>query len=360
MTVVPGRVSVLVPCHNGARYLGEALDSALGQTHGDVEILVADDGSTDTSAAVARAYGPRVRCLAQENRGPSAARNLALGASTGEYVALLDADDRFHPRKLARQVELLAARPDAGAAYCGWRFIDADGDELPERGWPRVEGDLLPQLLLGNLFHPVSVVLRREVVERAGGFDERWRVNEDWALFLEASRQGARWVCVDEALCDYRLHPGQSHQRLALVHAVALEILERFFADPTLPAALRRLEPEAYEQADLRAAAEFYAADAQVDGDRALARAITRRPAILGDAAFALRLLRMLLPDGHRSRAAVVSQRRRLLAMLRPALVRVARSPAERWRGRAMLLRLALRLRWRALTRGAGAVSRAS
>ncbi len=232
MTVrVPGRVSVVIPCFNAARYLRETIDGALAQTYGDVEIVVADDGSTDDSVAIVASYGDRVRGLRQGNAGPSAARNLALRSATGEFVALLDADDRFHPEKLARQVAVLRARPDASIVHCGWRFVDRDGRELPECGWPRLEGDVLERLVLGNLVHPVSVVLRRATIDDVGGFDERCPVNEDWDLFLRASRRGARWACVDAALCDYRVHPGQSHERLGLVHGVAIDILRRFFDD---------------------------------------------------------------------------------------------------------------------------------
>src|SRR5262249_19143173 len=186
-----------------------------------------------------------------------------------------------HPTKLARQVAVLQARPEIGAVYCGWRLVDGAGRTLPEQGWPTDEGDLLPRLLLGNLVHPVAVVLRRRPVDAVDGFDVRCPVNEDWDLFLRVSR-GARWACVDEALCDYRLHPGQSHERLTLVHDVARQILDRQFADPRFPAALRPSESAAYESADLRAAAEFHAAGSVADGDVALRRAGARRPAILG------------------------------------------------------------------------------
>ena len=129
-----GRVSVVTPCFNGARHLRDAIDGALAQTHPDVELVVADDGSTDESVALASSYGPRLRLVRQPNAGPSAARNLALRHATGEFVALLDADDRFHPTKLARQVACLRARDDVGAVYCGWRLVDAQGAPLPERG----------------------------------------------------------------------------------------------------------------------------------------------------------------------------------------------------------------------------------
>jgi glycosyltransferase involved in cell wall biosynthesis len=352
-TRVPGRVSVVIPCFNGARFLREAIDSAIAQTYADVEIVVADDGSTDDSVAIVASYGDRVRGLRQANAGPSAARNLALRAATGEFVALLDADDRYHPQKLERQVGVLRARPDVSVVYCGWRLVDGDGRELPERGWPRAEGDLLERLVLGNLFHPVSVVLRRQIVDAAGGFDERCPVNEDWDLFLRASRQGGRWTCIEEILCDYRIHPGQSHQRLALVHDVAREILGRFFADPTLAESTRRLEPRAYEEADLRAAAELYAAGATAGGDVAFRRAVARRPGILGEPRTMIRFLRMVLPDGVRSRAEVIHRRREMTRLLRTILKSGARGPWEQGRAWTTLVRAAARLEVRAWLQGA-------
>jgi len=345
---VSGRASVIVPCFNGARYLHEALESALVQTHDDVEIVVTDDGSSDDSAAIAASYGPRVRCLQQGNAGPSAARNRALDGASGEYVALLDADDRYHPTKLATQIAVLREQPDVGVVYCGWRLVDEAGRELPERGWPRVEGDLLERLLLGNLFHPVSVVLRRSVIDAVGGFDVRCPVNEDWDLFLRVSRAGARWAYVDETLCDYRIHPGQSHERLTLVHDVARSILARFFADATLPDTIRRLEPAAAEQADLRAAAEFFAAGVRDEGADAFRRAIARRPDLLGESRSMLRFLRMVLPDGHRHRTELVLRRGELIRVLAGALEHGATTIGQKGRALGTLASVAVRLHWRA------------
>jgi len=344
---VRGRVSVVVPCFNAARWIRDAIDSVLAQTYDDVELVVADDGSTDESPAVVRSYGGRLRYLRQENAGPSAARNLALRAATGEYVALLDADDRFHPTKLARQLAAFAERPDAGAVYCGWRLVDGEGIELPERGWPRTDGDLVDRLVLGNLFHPVAVVLRRAPVDAAGGFDERLPVNEDWDLFLRIGRRGARWAFVDEALCDYRIHAGQSHERLDLVHGHAQRILERFFDDPGLPPDVRRLESAAFEAADLRAAAEHYAAGSTAAGRAAMRRAAARRPALLGDAAAMARFLRMLLPDGHRRREELVRRRVELLDTLHVALRDAADGLQGRVRAWKTLATLRARLAWR-------------
>ncbi|HEY3188694.1 MAG TPA: glycosyltransferase family A protein, partial [Solirubrobacteraceae bacterium] len=87
-------MSIIVPCHNGARFLADALDSALAQTHPAIEVIVVDDGSTDDTPAILARYAGRVRALRQQNRGPSAARNVALAVAPGDYVAFLDADDR--------------------------------------------------------------------------------------------------------------------------------------------------------------------------------------------------------------------------------------------------------------------------
>src|SRR5688572_20501170 len=93
-------ISCIVPVYNGERYIREALDSILGQTYPNLEVVVVDDGSTDATAAAVASYGNRVSYLWQPNAGPVAARNLGLGAATGDYVAFLDADDLWHLEKL--------------------------------------------------------------------------------------------------------------------------------------------------------------------------------------------------------------------------------------------------------------------
>lgn len=348
---VHGRVSVIVPCYNGARYLRETIDGVLAQTHPDVELVVADDGSTDDSIAIATSYGDRVRSVTQPNAGPSAARNLALRHATGEFVALLDADDRFHPTKLARQVARLREHSDAGAVYCGWRLVDGAGRALPEHGWPAVEGDLLRRLVLGNLFHPVSVMVRRRLLDDVGGFDVRCPVNEDWDLFLRLSLAGARWACVDEALCDYRIHPGQSHERLALVHRHAIAILDRTFAAAGAER-IADLRDRAHVEAHLRAAAEHLAAGDDADGGRAFAAAVVIDPRVATDVRWLLRFLRRMLPDGRRSQPELVRRRHDLVAAAGRAVAQLRGLRA--WRARLALRRLALRLEWRAARRRPG------
>ena len=344
-------VSIIVPCCNGARFLADALDSALAQTHPATEVIVVDDGSVDDTPAVLRRYAGRLRVLCQPNRGPSAARNAALGVARGEYVAFLDADDRFLPDKVARQTAVLDSRPDVGLVYTGWRFIDEEGRVLPGEARPSGEGDLLPALLLANPIHPLAAVVRRALVADVGGFDETLRGCEDWDLFLRLSRRGMRWASVEAALCEYRVHPAQSHGQTRMMLASAIRVLERFFSDSDLPPALREMEGQAFQAAYLRGAAECYRAGLVADGDRAFHAAARARPDFLGEPASLRRFCRDLMPTGAQHQDVVVTRWRAVTRTLRRAMRTLFQRPglepeiaARRGRARWATLRLTARL----------------
>ena len=105
-------VSVVIPVYNGEKYLAEAIESALGQDYPQVEVVVVDDGSTDSSGQIASGYGDSISFLSQERGGNGAARNFGVSKSQGELLSFLDADDRWHPTKLERECAALATRPD--------------------------------------------------------------------------------------------------------------------------------------------------------------------------------------------------------------------------------------------------------
>jgi glycosyltransferase involved in cell wall biosynthesis len=228
-------VSAVVPAYNAARTLRAAVESILLQTVGDIEVIVVDDGSGDDTAGVARAIGdPRVRLVSQANGGASAARNAGIRSARGRYVAFLDADDLWLPNKLARQLALLGSRPDVHAVHCGAAYVD---DELrvlsvrPCRPW---RDALLDVLLFENLAaFPSTLLATREKLEQRG-FDTSLVMHEDWDMAIHAARHW-RLQPVEPPLTLYRVHRANRSRDVERHLASGLRVLDRAFADPSLP-----------------------------------------------------------------------------------------------------------------------------
>ncbi len=202
--------SIVIPCYNGERTLAQAIESALGQTYPEVEVIVVDDGSTDGSAEVARRYPQRVRLIQQTNHGLSASRNAAITAANGEYVVLLDADDVLLPDCVARRVAILQGDPSIGLVAGYYKEIDADGDPIsraPElrKVW---QGHAFRQAIRRNWGPPVGWTFPVEVYKRVGGFDPMLRSAEDWDFVIRVSRRYQ--VAYDKTpQVLYRKSPGQ-------------------------------------------------------------------------------------------------------------------------------------------------------
>jgi glycosyltransferase involved in cell wall biosynthesis len=190
---------VIVPAYNSERYLGEALDSAFAQRYDPLEVIVADDGSTDGTARVARSY-PEVRLLSLAHGGVSAARNAAIAASRGGLLAFLDSDDLWVPGKLDAQVGLLERNPHIGYCFTRmWNFLEP-GHGAP--AWVLPEGiDCVSCVSTLS-----SVVVRREVVDRVGDFDTAltWGGDTDW--ILRAQVAGIPYASVPEVYLRRRIH----------------------------------------------------------------------------------------------------------------------------------------------------------
>ena len=183
-------VSVIIPCFNHGRYLGDAIRSVLAQREAAFEIIVVDDGSTDDTREVAAQFEDDVRYIWQENRGLSAARNTGLSAARGSYVGLLDADDLYEPTFMTTLVGLLEEDTDAEAAYCGYRFVDHELRPLPQVEQRATEQGRLHQALLdGNFLVPESILVRRRCYEAVGRFEESYRGCEDWDMWLRIAER---------------------------------------------------------------------------------------------------------------------------------------------------------------------------
>ncbi|MFL5613854.1 MAG: glycosyltransferase family 2 protein [Gemmatimonadaceae bacterium] len=240
-TGTPGLVSVIIPTFNRGYMLGHAIESVLGQTYGDVEVIIADDGSTDDTETVASGYGAKVRYFRQKNAGVSAARNLGLREARGEFIALLDSDDTFLPWKLEAQIALLRRHPSLGMVWTDMIATAESGETVSsaflremysaheqlriedlcsesyrlDSSWPGAPsviaqrpyyiGDLFSPMILGNLVHTSTVLLRRERLRRVGGFDEQLRpAGEDYEFHLRTTFEGPV-AFLDASSINYRV-----------------------------------------------------------------------------------------------------------------------------------------------------------
>lgn len=222
-------VSVIIPTYNRRDLVCRAIRTVLAQTRAVAEILVVDDGSTDdTAGALAEAFGARVRCIRQANAGVSAARNHGMRLARGRYFAFLDSDDEWLPEKTALQVEWLEARPRFGMVLCDVVRMDADHREFEHfdrRSILPYDGHILKWVLLNPTLVPASAMLRREVYDSVGGFDETLATAEDLDFHI---RVAARWpigVVTEPLVRAMRGHDGLSS--LARTYDDYVRVIER-------------------------------------------------------------------------------------------------------------------------------------
>ena len=245
MYTLPG-VSVIVPSYNRRELLARALDSILAQTVPVDEIIVVDDGSTDgTGEMLQTRYGERVRHVWQANAGVSAARNRGLSLARGAFIALLDSDDLWHPRKTALQLQWLADHPDHAMVLCDVERVDIDGNPLGitrRRDAIPVDGYVLRWLVHEPSLVPASMMMRREVYETIGGFDESLRTAEDLEYHLRIARHFRIGVVEEALVVAVREHDGLSS--LATTNDDYVRVIEH-----TLATGCEGIDDEARRQA---------------------------------------------------------------------------------------------------------------
>lgn len=185
-------VSVIIATYNYGRYITRALDSVLFQTYPNIEVVVVDDGSTDDTCSILSAtYGNRISYIRQANRGAAAARNAGISISRGEYIAFLDADDRYRPENIALKVEFLERNKQYPWVYSDWVWIDKS-NRITNRGSDdrhtlaslRASGNVFFSALKDKRLSTNVFLFERKIIADAGGFDERLTQREDYDLYL--------------------------------------------------------------------------------------------------------------------------------------------------------------------------------
>lgn len=214
-------VSCIIPVYNGERFIGEAIASIRAQTHQHIEIIVIDDGSTDGSESAARAADPDVVYRKQANAGPAKARNLGLTLAHGEFIALLDADDRFLPTKIERQLAHFAANPSADIVLTRvrmfWEGLESEAAAYRHDNREESAG-----------FANSTMLVRRSVFDRAGVFDEQLPHAATVEWFRTFAEKGVVAETVQEALVERRMHEDNySRKQRAVSHDEFLHLVKR-------------------------------------------------------------------------------------------------------------------------------------
>jgi hypothetical protein len=230
-----------MPVYNGSRYIGQAIESALGQAFGDFELVVGDDGSTDGTVDLARSYGdPRVRVLAFEtNLGLAGNWNRTIQACHGRYVKYLAQDDLLSPGALRVFMDATTRFPDHHFFFCANEQIDENGKHLRFRRPSCAVGPRTPAQMLAMLFlsgrqvgGPTNTLVRAGVFPEVGWFDPSCKYSLDWVMWVQIARR-CGGVCLGESLVQIREHEGSETRRLTKLDAAwwdsyeALRVLRR-------------------------------------------------------------------------------------------------------------------------------------
>jgi glycosyltransferase involved in cell wall biosynthesis len=206
-------VSTIIPAFNAERTIRYTIESALAQDHGSHEIIVVDDGSSDSTARIVESYDPRVRLIVQSNQGTAAARNTGAAHSIGHYLAFLDADDLWAPHKLSTMIYALSLHPSASLAFSEFGLIDEEGHEFRSsaiRSSPLFEAAMttrpFPAASLVDGLMTSTWVLTRAKFDAVGGFCEDFKRAEGWedCWILVLLRELGEFVCVPDKLTLYR------------------------------------------------------------------------------------------------------------------------------------------------------------
>lgn len=228
----PPLISVIIPTYNAEKTIGKTIASVLNQTYPHFEILIINDGSTDaTLDVISHIPDPRIKIFSYPNKGLSPSRNRGIQQASGDYIALLDADDLWTPDKLADQLHALEQHPDAAVAYSWTDYIDSQDQLLHQGFYTKANGNVYLKLLLTNFLENGSnPLICKWALAEVGEFDCSLSNASDWEMWL---RLAARYpfVCVAKRQVLYRVSSRSVSSNIRGMEACCLRILERHLAN---------------------------------------------------------------------------------------------------------------------------------
>ena len=211
------KISTIIPVHNCARFLGEAIQSVLDQSHQPDQIIVVDDGSTDSSPSIAASFS-EIMLIKQENSGPSAARNAGIKAAMGDFITFLDCDDKWLPEKLATQVEYHTKHATVDISFTHMR--NEKWHDLPDQDWAaRLLEDDVPGIFAGTL------MVRKSTFLEVGLYDSDFDMGENAEWFARAVDKNIRHFVIPETLYIRRIHGSNMSGNTNLARSTVLKAI---------------------------------------------------------------------------------------------------------------------------------------
>lgn len=230
-------VSVILPIYNGEQFVARAIKSVLNQTYKELEIIVVDDGSSDNSLDVVRSYADaRLKVFTKENGGPASARNFGIKRSSGEFIALIDQDDLWYPKKLEKQIRLISQNSKLDMVYCNALSIYEDGSG-PTRKWSELHipqtGKVFIELYRYNFILCSSAIFRKSLINKIGFIDENRKFFgvDDYEYWLRIALNSEIGY-VPEILVERRLHKSNLSSRnkksQSMMYDNAIEVQKKY------------------------------------------------------------------------------------------------------------------------------------
>jgi glycosyltransferase involved in cell wall biosynthesis len=221
------KISIVIPCYNHGHFLKNAIDSVL-HSDGETQVIVVNDGSTDSTDEVIESFGQRICSVRQDNLGLSSARNAGIALAQGDLILFLDADDWLEPQTIPAFAKAAERVPDAQIFTGGWKTVDVSGKQLARFPATNFPPDAFHFLLRRNPAPCHTFAVRLSLLQSNDLFDITLKSHEDWDFWLRLASRAALFCSVPEATSAYRMYPGSMSSNRLIMKQTALAVVERW------------------------------------------------------------------------------------------------------------------------------------